>query len=103
MAVFFQEDSIGLILRLSLVDGDGSIISLATESTITFIFLDPSGVRTTRVGYVYGDPTLGVVGYTTVSGDFTTVGIWKYQAEIVFASGATLYTTVNKIKVKANI
>ena len=103
MATSIQEDSVGLVLRLSLLDGDGLAIPLQSNTTVQFIFSSPATIKTESPGYIYGDPTLGVVGYTTTTGNFSIKGTWRYQARVTFANGSIFFTEVKKIKVKANI
>ena len=104
MATSIQEDSVGLVLRLSLIDGDGLPIPLQSNTTVEFIFSSPAGTKTESAGYIYGgDGSLGVVGYTTTTGNFSVPGTWKYQARVTFATGSIFFTEVKKIKVKANI
>lgn len=107
MSYTIQEDCIGIVLTPSLLNpATEAAIDLTGASTVQFILKGPaedSSDRLTRTGSISGDPTLGVVTYTTVSGDFNTPGTWKYQVWITFGGGAAWKSEITSVKVKANL
>lgn len=105
MSTVLQEDCVGLAVNPTLINPVTSApLDLTTAVVVTFIFLGPNtGERYERVGIVDGDPLLGKVIYPNVAADFASPGPWKYQVKVQFASGAVFYSTVSKVKVKANI
>jgi hypothetical protein len=103
MSVIFQEDCVGLVLRLALTGSDGTPLDLSNSSSVYFIVLSPDAVRIEKEGYIYGGLTSGVVAYTTQTGDFFTIGTYKYQAKVIMNDGATFFSEVRKIKVKTNL
>jgi len=103
VSVTLQEDQIGVAIEVGLVASDGvTALDLTNVSTVTFVFLDPDGIRTEKTGTVNGDPLNGDVAYVLVSGDLNKPGGWKFQIKLTFP-GQTLYSEVGKIKVHANI
>lgn len=104
MSVSIQEDCVGLILLIGLVEADGvTPVSLVNATSIVFFVSAPNGTTVQRNGYAYGANADGVVGHTTTGADFRAAGPWKYQARATYSTGVILYSTVQKIKVKPNI
>jgi len=102
MSVSIQEDCIGTEIRITFVEANGSVISLAGASTVNVIFKSPSNATTTRTATLYTDGTDGKITYTTVSGDFDAPGDWYYQGKATIGS-TVLFTKAQKQIVKANL
>lgn len=106
MATEIQEDCLGLTINPTLINPiTGDPIDLTTATTITFRFLSPTAGTSVieENGTVDGDPTLGKVLFSNDSDQFSVPGTWKYQVKIIFTGGIVFYSTISKIKVKANL
>lgn len=106
MATEIQEDCLGLIINPTLINPiTSNPIDLTTATSILFRFLPPTSGATVieEAGSVDGDPTLGKVLFSNDSDQFSVPGTWKYQVKITFAGGIVFYSTISKIKVKANL
>lgn len=98
------ENSIGLAINIAVADAlSGTAVDLTSVTGISFVFVDPAGNKTTRVGSVSGTPTAGTVKYVTVSGDINSVGYWALQVVLAFSGGKTLYTSPAQLRVKGNL
>jgi hypothetical protein len=98
-----QQGSAKVTFTVSLTDPDGAPVDLTNAATCTFVFASPGGARTTHAGAVSGNPTAGVVAYTTAAGVLDEPGRWKVQVEVVFDDASEYFSAVGKFKVKANL
>ena len=94
-------DDIGTIFEVALKDCDNAV-DLTGATTLEYIFQKPDGSLVTRTALINGDPTLGVLNYTTVSGDLDLIGSWKLQAHVILPSGEWR-SDIEKFKVYANL
>ncbi len=100
-----QEDCVGITLRLTVTAGDGvTPVPLTGSPACVLRLRDPvSGDVVERAATVTGDGTAGEMEYLTSDEDLTTPGTWKYQGKATWSADQILYTSVKKIKVKANL
>ena len=98
----FSKGEYGFNLTIPIQNYDGSV-KILTDYTVTFCMKEVvSGtVKVNSAGFVVGDPTLGIVGYTVKSTDFNTVGQY-YFGVILTKTGDQEETTplVNTITIK---
>lgn len=104
MATTIQQNQIGMPIQVAITDSLTGLARDLTGATITYVFLSPVNVRTTKTGSIVGNPTNGVVVYLTQEGDLNFVGSWQFQIEIFYSSGGnTFFTGTSRINVRANL
>ena len=100
----FQADSIGVKIRLSVTECDGSTpFDLTDTVTQEIVFRLGALPAVTKTASIEGSPTAGVLYYVTVDGDFATAGAWKAQARLVLSSGSEFRSREVSFKVRANL
>lgn len=94
-------NDIGTIFEIALKDCENAV-DLTGATTLEYIFQKPDSSTVTKTAIVAGDPTLGILNYTTISGDLDALGNWKIQAHVVLPSGEWR-SDIEKFKVHANL
>jgi len=72
---------VGTVFEITIQDGS-TIVDLTGYTKVDIILKKPEAVKETKVGVVDGDPTTGIVRYTTITGDLDTEGTWQIQAYV---------------------
>ena len=103
MSLEIQEDCVGILLKIKLVDSAGVPISLVNHTEVKYLIESPTGVKVEMAGSVSGDAALGVIIYVTASSVFNSPGNWKYQGRVTYNTGVIFYTKVIKLKIKVNL
>jgi len=91
---------VGTIFELTIKDDDG-VVDL-TSGTVDIKIQDPGLNVDTKPGTIDGDPTTGIVRYTTVSGDIDEEGCWQIQA-VVTLPGGTWSSDIQQFEVFPNL
>lgn len=78
---------IGTIFEVTLKD-DSGLVDLTGATTTELYFKKPGNKTLTKTAIPDGDPTTGILRYTTIADDLDTVGWWKIQAYIVLPGGS---------------
>ena len=103
--ITIQSEDSGTIIKgtaYTRTDGTDAVIDINDLDSITLIFTDPDGIRTTQTATAVNvdGGTDGIFSYTTSSADFTLKpGIWQIQAKYTYTAGAVLHSQVKKFKV----
>ena len=88
----------GVKIRVTLKDPAGTAVDVSTATLIKFHFQKPDVSLLSVTGSFNSDGNDGKVYYTTVSGDLSQTGVWKYQVYITLSTGV-LHSAVGKFKV----
>lgn len=97
-----QKNNVGSIFRKTIVDQDGNVVDISSATTKNFIFNKPGGSQLVKATSFTTDGTDGKIQYASASGDLDEIGMWSYQAYIVFVSGS-FYSNVDSFKVNRNL
>jgi len=97
-----HQGDIGTIFEITLQDADG-VVDLTGASITDFVFIKPGGTKITKNGTVDADPTLGIIRYTTVSGDLDEVGCWQIQILLAFGISSSWSSDIGGFKVHSNL
>lgn len=98
-----QEDAIGALIVVTVVDGNGAAINLSGSTTKKLIFRKPNKKIVEKDADYFTDGSDGKLKYTTVSGDLKPDGVWRVQAYIVKSGVIDGRTKVGLFEVRANI
>ena len=100
-----QVDAVGLVFRAIIYDGDDgtTIVDLSPYTTKNFIVKKPNGTGFTRAASFYTDGTDGMVQFTTIDGDLSIGGMYKYQVYFEDDDENHFYTDVVQFKVHINL
>ena len=93
-------------LTAALTDpSTGLPVDLTAAATLEFEALPPGGVLVKWAAAAVGDPTAGVMAYTTSATDCALAGIWRAQAHVVTAAGLPYRSDPDLMswRVKANL
>lgn len=102
MAAEIHVGTVGLILRATIKDQDGSAVSVADATTKQIRLEKPDGTDSAKPAAFHTDGTDGVIQYTTVAGDLDVAGAWKAQAYVETAT-RIIPTGPHTFTVKGNI
>jgi hypothetical protein len=97
-----QQDDVGVLFRLTIVDQDGIVVDLSNASLKQFIFQKTDGTILTGTASFVTNGVDGKIQYSMQDGDLSVIGTWKYQAFVAVGS-SSLYTTIGKFKVLKNL
>ena len=98
-----QEDFIGALIVVTVVDKNGVPINLAGATTKKFILRQPNKKVIEKDAEYFTDGSDGKLKYTTVEGDLKPDGVWRVQAYIVKSGVIDGRTKVGLFEVRANI
>ncbi len=100
-----QEGNIGSVFVFEVLDETGTVVNLATATTLDAIFSPAPGVASfTRAGVLTTDGTDGKFEYATILGDLTPAGkLWERQGLVVVPGLGTFKTFVREFAVKPNL
>lgn len=98
---WFQVGSTGVDIQLTLEDPTSPIgrLDLTGALSRTIRFRLGTAAAIDKAASVVGDPTLGVIRYITISGDFVTPGTWKAQGVVTLADGSIAKSSVKTFTV----
>lgn len=97
-----QQDDVGVVFLITVVDQAGAAVDLSGATTISFIFQKPDDTLLVGTGTLATDGTDGKIQYEAEAGDLDVAGTWRYQTHVVIG-GLSLYSTVIKFKVLQNL
>lgn len=103
MSNVLQKGSIGVQLKISLVDGDNLGLTISNLDTVRIILKSPTGVVKTKSAQIISvSPGIGT--YDTVANDLDEVGTWRLQGEYVSADTTIdVKSSITKFKVVDNL
>jgi hypothetical protein len=87
------KNSVGITFEVS------TEYDLTSTTNTALLVKKPSNKTATWPAIVYGDPTNGVLSYTSVSGDLNEDGFYFLQAYTEFPTGKVLYGVASRFKV----
>lgn len=99
---------VGSTVRLvaRLVDDDGTAtpppLDVSAATTKTIYLTDPNGVTTAHAATFLTDGSDGKIYYKCLPTDLDTVGIWRIQGFVAFASGDEYSSDEETFEVKAS-
>ncbi len=76
-------DDVGTRFKLTLEDGDGTAVNIATATVKEFVFRRPDGTTLEVDASFFTDGSDGILYYDTVDGDINMAGQWKVQAYVL--------------------
>lgn len=82
MAAEIHVGAVGVILRATIVDQDGTAQSVAAATTKQIKLEKPDGTKAAKTAAFYTDGTDGIIQYTTIAGDLDGAGDWKAQTYV---------------------
>jgi len=88
MTCGIHEGDIGTQIRVTIQDRNSTAINISDATATYIIFKKPDGSTVTKTAAFLTDGIDGKIRYTSVSGDFNTVGSWKIQGYIITPSGS---------------
>lgn len=88
-------DDIGTVFQAYLRDGE-TARNVSTATTKTIKFEDAEGTVTEKTAAFLTDGTDGVITYTTVAGDLSVAGEWKWQGFVVLTDPAGTWHSAEK-------
>lgn len=97
-----QENSVGVLFKVTLIDCGGSAIDISSVITKQFWFQDPNNATYTKTATFVTDGTDGQLEYVTGSGFLTPAGKWRFQAFVASVSG-NYPSEIQSFKVKGNL
>ena len=82
-------NDIGTIFEITLKD-DAGLVDLTGATTTDLKFKKPDDDETlvTKPGIPDGDPTSGILRYTTIADDLDVLGNWQIQVFLVLPGGS---------------
>ena len=93
---------VGMILRTTFVDQDGTAIDLSAPSANVCRISSPAGTVADKTAVPLTAGADGVYQYTTVAGDIDTHGKWQAQFHVVNAT-YDLWSKVEEFTVSRNL
>lgn len=98
-----HKDDIGTEFLLTVKDGTLPV-DISSATTIEILFQKPGtpAVILTKVAAFKTTGVDGKITYTTLAGDLDTVGLWRYQAHVIF-SGKDMKSSKNTFHVYDNV
>lgn len=81
-----RQNDIGVVFEVTLQD-KGVAVDLTGNSALELVFRKPDGTRLNKTAALSGGATLGVIKYTSISGDLDQIGSWSLQAHIIIPNG----------------
>ena len=98
-----HKDDIGTEFLLTVKDETGAAVDISAATTTNILFQKPdSGTILTKTATFKTTGVDGKITYSTIVGDLDTVGLWRYQAHIIF-SGKDMKSSVNTFHVYDNL
>ena len=99
-----QVDNIGTVFRFTVLDQDGAIVDLSSNTLLEVIFkTSPEVAGFVRTGVLTTDGTDGKFEYVTIAGDLSVAGeLWQRQGKVIVPLG-TFWTNVVQFPVKPNL
>lgn len=94
-------DDIGTLFILTVKDG-GVVVDISSATNLEVLLKKPDYVYVSKTGLFYSDGTDGKIKYTSISGDFDQIGLYKIQA-VVSQSSGVYHSSVSDFKVYKNI
>lgn len=98
-----QVGSDAVRFHLPLTEPDGDLLDLTNATGIEVVLVGPDKTRTVDPAAALSPAAAGVIEHTPEADFFPTSGRWKLQAAITFSDGRKYFSTVFKVKVKANL
>lgn len=98
-----QQNAVGLSIDLPLLDREGRPVSLFGVAGVMVWLRSPSGIVKLKTGTVPGEPTRGVVRYTSDAGDLHEHGTWSIQVSASFSDGSSFVSSINQFEVDPNL
>ena len=85
MAVVAHVGDVGLVIKGTVKDENGAVVSIAAATTKNILLMSPAGAVSTKAG-VFPAGETGVEGnlqYATVAGDLSVRGTWRAEIHII--------------------
>lgn len=82
-----HKNDIGTLFVITVKDEAGAVVNISTATVTEIIFKLPGGTILTKTGAFATDGSDGVLHYTTIVGDLSTVGNWGMQAHVTMPAG----------------
>lgn len=97
--------AIGLVIRLTIVDQDGSALNVSTSTEKEILLQGPEDTAATaKTAVFYTDGSDGIIQYTTTSADdLDHEGQWQAQAYCLLSGGSVWRSSIYKFPVEANL
>lgn len=97
-----HKGDIGTVFECAVKDGTSAVdVSTTIDKLIFFRKSDKVTVLSFSASFVT-DGSNGKIKYVSESGDLDTVGIWKLQGKVIFASGVW-YSDVKNFTIHGNL
>lgn len=96
-----QENNIGTLFKVRIVDEDGVVVNVSTATTKEIILRNPAGTGTAYAASFTTDGSDGYIQYVGTSGLLNMLGIWEMQSHVVIGSNEW-FGTVTKFRVLRN-
>ena len=87
---------------IGTVKDSGAAVDISSASLLQMFIKKPDSTSMTKTASLNSDGTDGKMKYTSVSGDFDQVGVYKIQGKVTIGS-ATYYSSISSFKVYKNI
>lgn len=98
-----QQNQVGLSFDLQVMNSNRQPETLEGSSILAVWLRPPSGASKRKAGQVFGDPSNGVVRYTSEPGDLHEHGEWAIQVSATLRSGAQAWSVPQVFNVEPNL
>lgn len=101
-----HEGDTGVLMRLKIVDQDGTAVDLSTASLLEITIQQPSASLPARTATSTVDPddaSESLMHIASLASDFPVAGWYSYQGHVVLSGGEDLKTEVIKFEVHPNL
>ncbi len=94
---------VGVQFQDTVQDCSGKTIDISSVTTKEYIFQSPDGSSFTTSASFLTNGTDGVLTYTTVAGDISVPGRWRYQVHVIFPSTLHRYSDFGIFMARQNL